>query len=387
MTDTTLYEGREQTLIKHFLFERYFERFAHIVGPYHDSITFVDGFSGPWEARSADFKDTSFGIALNDLRRARETMKTRGKTLKLRCFFIEKDREKFNRLEEHAKQNRADVEIQTYNGEFEAAIPAILDFIKAGGKTFPFIFIDPTGWTGFAMDRITPLLQLPTLEVMINFMTGHVRRFIKDHPTADFTPLFGRNVRPLIQNLDGADLDDAAVALYSEELARRGKFKYVVPAIVLNPLIDRTHFHLIYATRHAKGLEVFKQAERDTVKVMNTTRADAKMRGANSDQGLLFTNETVVGATHVDELRTRYNARAKKQTLELIRGRETVSFDEVWECALKDAPLTWDADLQSWLKDWQAQGLKIIGLTGRERTCKVGVGHKLSWPRATQTKQ
>ena len=89
-TDEELYVGREQTLVKHFIFGNYLQRFAHIVGFKWSSITYVDGFSGPWNARSTDYKDSSFSIALEELRKARQTHLSRGKDLKIRCYFIEK---------------------------------------------------------------------------------------------------------------------------------------------------------------------------------------------------------------------------------------------------------------------------------------------------------
>jgi three-Cys-motif partner protein len=75
MIDPSLYEGREQTLIKHFLFGKYLERFAIIVGSWADAITYVDGFSGPWNTRSSKLEDSSFAIALAELRKARDVLK------------------------------------------------------------------------------------------------------------------------------------------------------------------------------------------------------------------------------------------------------------------------------------------------------------------------
>jgi hypothetical protein len=47
---------------------------------------------------------------------------------------------------------------------------------------------------------------------------------------------------------------------------------------VLNPQRDQTHYHLIYGTRHPKGVEVFKQAERNASEFMALARADAQQR-------------------------------------------------------------------------------------------------------------
>lgn len=178
MSEAELYEGREQTLIKHLILRKYLERFAHIIGSRWNSITYIDCFSGPWNVRSDELKDSSFSIELEELRKARETHRLKGKNIKLRCFFLEKDPEAYARLKEFAKQIH-DVEVDTKNAELESSIHAITSFVRQGGSdTFPFIFIDPTGWTGFAMDIIAQLLRLEPGEVLINFMTGHVERFI-----------------------------------------------------------------------------------------------------------------------------------------------------------------------------------------------------------------
>jgi three-Cys-motif partner protein len=159
MSEQDLYDGREQTLVKHFILRKYLERFAHIVGSFADSITYVDCFSGPWNVRSEDLKDSSFSIALTELRKARTTLADRGRALKIRCMFLEKQPEAYARLEEFAREVR-DAEVQTRNEELAGSIEDILQFVNRGGsETFPFFFIDPTGWTGFEMELISPLLR------------------------------------------------------------------------------------------------------------------------------------------------------------------------------------------------------------------------------------
>src|SRR5262249_37873091 len=143
MSDEELYVGREQTLVKHFILRKYLERFAHIIGSHWDSITYVDCFSGPWNVRSPEFRDSSFGIALEELRKARQAHRERGRDVTLRCLFLEKHPESYARLREFADQV-ADAEVRTRNLELESAIGDIIDFVRAGGRTFPFLFIDPT---------------------------------------------------------------------------------------------------------------------------------------------------------------------------------------------------------------------------------------------------
>ena len=104
-------------------------------------------------------------------------------------FFSEKNRAAHARLKEFA-DNVMDAKIETRNATLEESIPDITDSVQRGGaKAFPFIFIDQTGWTGFGMETIAPLLRLNPSEVLINFLTGHIRRFLESPsfpPSSDF---------------------------------------------------------------------------------------------------------------------------------------------------------------------------------------------------------
>src|SRR4051794_38445735 len=93
------YEGREQSRAKHEILRGYLGRFAHILGTVKSTITYVDCFSGPWDVQNSDLSDSSFAIAIDELRKARDTLKQqRGRNLKLRCFFLEERKSSHARL-------------------------------------------------------------------------------------------------------------------------------------------------------------------------------------------------------------------------------------------------------------------------------------------------
>ncbi len=381
------YTRREQTQVKHYILQHYLERFAHIVASRWDSITYVDGFAGPWNVRSPELRDSSFAIALEELRRARTTYGKKGRSIRLRCLFLEENPESYAQLHAFAEKID-DVEVRVLNGAFEESLGSILSFVRQGGSTFPFIFIDPTGWTGFGMKTISPLLRLNPGEILINFMTGHVRRFLHDersHP--GFVDLFGSpGFRERVEGLSGVDLDDALTAEYMANLRRRGEYPYVMPAIVLHPEIDRTHFHLIYATRHEKGVEVFKEAERRAMREMERVRAEAQRRKSEErtgQQSFLFQSEQPNESAHFLDLRERYLARAKGSVLRCLRERRRVSYDEVWLEALLGSPLVWEQDLKSWIANWREERLLVVeGLAKRERVPGRGRGHVLVFRQA-----
>ncbi len=389
MTEPNLYVAREQTLVKHFILQKYLERFAHIVGGFADALTYVDCFSGPWNVRSQELKDSSFAIALNELRKARQTLAARGRTLKLRCFFLEKEPEPYSKLKQFADQQN-DAEIETRNCDLESAINDIVKFARQGGRgAFLFVFVDPTGWTGFAMKVITPLLRLNPGEVLINFMTSHIRRFI-DSPNEEtresFESLFGSgDYRARLAGLTGQEREDEAVQIYMENVKKTGRFDFACSAIVLHPEIDRTHFHLIYATRNVKGVEVFKDVERKAMELMEQARADAQQRKRvqKTQARELFGSDVRYESTLYEELRDRYLSQAKQRIQETLTARRRVLYDEIWLLALS-FPLVWERDLKAWIADWLEHGsLHIEGMKPRQRVPHREEANFLEWGRPT----
>jgi three-Cys-motif partner protein len=372
-SEDTSYIGREQTLVKHFILQKYLERFAHIVGSRWDVITYVDCFSGPWNARSEKFEDSSFAIALRELRNARSTLAKRGRSVELRCFFLEKNRGAYAKLKEYA-DSITDVVIETRNAALEDSISEIVDFVQRGStNSFPFIFIDPTGWTGFGMEMIAPLLRLNPGEVLINFMTGHIRRFLDspDEETQEsFRQLFGSGeFRAKIKGLGKQDREDTAIAEYSANVKRTGGFTQTCSAIVLHPQLDRTHFNLIYATRNTRGIEVFKDAEKKAMAVQEQARGEVEQRRRESRTGQfdLLASSELHDTTHYSTLRERYLTKARSAVQRALQTHRRLLYDHAWSLALCE-PMVWESDLKQWVEDWVRVGqLEIQGMRERQR--------------------
>lgn len=390
MSEGDLYADREQTLVKHFILEHYLELFAHIVGSAWDALTYIDCFAGPWNARSARLEDSSFALALAQLRAARTNLAdlklARGRPpLELRCFFLEKDAAAFAKLREFAN-NVQDAEIATKHGTLEESVDEIVAFVaKRQNVAFPFVFVDPTGWTGFRLDVIEPLLKLRPGEVLVNFMTKDVVRFVETPNAAirkSFDGLFGPiDYRDRIEGLVGQDREDELVRCYRDAIRKTGGYDYVCPAIVLHPQIDRTHFHLLYATRNAKGVEVFKQVEKKAMGVMETARGEAQKRGRVQRTGQLelLGADQMHDTQHYDALRERHLVAAKVNVEQLLQTRRTVRFDDAWITALSH-PLVWESDVKAWIAEWtKASKVTVTGLKPSERVPKRESGHRLAW--------
>jgi three-Cys-motif partner protein len=175
MKPPAYYRKKEQTYLKHFFLERYLETVAFHIGYTHQEFVYVDGFSGPWRSAGEDLADTSIRIALDKLNYVRDGLAKQRRYANIRAIFIEEDSIAFRALQVALQQHSHAIKTVPLPGAFEHNIPTILQHI---GNTFAFSFIEPTGWTGFAMDEIRALLRHQPGEVMVNFMYDFINRFV-----------------------------------------------------------------------------------------------------------------------------------------------------------------------------------------------------------------
>src|SRR5476649_667694 len=88
-------------------------------------IVYLDGFAGPWQSANERFEDTSFGIALSALRRAKASWKARGRSVKMSAYLVERDADAFKKLSQ-VPGSYPDVAIKTYEADFLAVITTVL---------------------------------------------------------------------------------------------------------------------------------------------------------------------------------------------------------------------------------------------------------------------
>jgi three-Cys-motif partner protein len=289
---TDPYSGREQTKAKHFILKRYLEALAFKVLTFSD-ITYVDGFSGPWETKTENFSDSSFMIAISVLQDAQQkTFERDGKRRIIRCFFSERDPEAFAQLEAAVVAfHRPDMgfEVKTFFGKFEDAADEIQTFIAT---SFPLIFIDPTGWTGYPFDKIKPLFLRPKSEILINFMYEFINRFAHSDDAdtvASLNPMLGGP--GWRDRLDPTLLRGAAVEkLFRETLKSVGNFEFAISTKIDKSTAECPHFFITYGTKSREGLKAFRETEYAALRVHVKDRANAieKRRERKSNISDLF---------------------------------------------------------------------------------------------------
>jgi three-Cys-motif partner protein len=305
------------------------------------SDTYVDGFSGPWKTKTEDFLDSSFMIAISVLKDAQQKIQIQtGRRPKIRCFFSENNRQAFTKLAAviapfHKPEE--DFEIRTYCGEFENAISEIEAFISS---SFPLIFIDPTGWTGYSLNKIGPLFNRPKCEVLINFMYDFVNRAasMRDARTiSSLNPILGgpgweARLDPSLPR------GRAVEKLFRDNLAIVGNFDFVVSTKIDRPTADRPHFFIAYATKSRDGLRAFRETEYNALKLNARDRAGAKERKRESRSGStdLFSGvDADVQEATIDEIVEDQKVLASRDILNILREFGPISFSGLWEMILR----------------------------------------------------
>ncbi|HEY6253511.1 MAG TPA: three-Cys-motif partner protein TcmP [Candidatus Angelobacter sp.] len=370
MRPPEFYKGREQTYVKHFFFEKYLQTVAFHIGYSYPEFVCVDGFSGPWRTVGEDLSDTSFYIALDRLKYVKEGLAAQNKHPAIKAFFVEEDPKSFAALERAIQEYKGPIQAIPFRGTFQENIPKILDATKSA---FAFFFIDPTGWTGFSMEGIKPVLRHGPGEVVINFMYDHINRFLNStEPSieASMDLLFGTDKWRSLRDVR-EDRENAIVGFYRERIRVVGGFQFVTSTRILKPTQDRAYFHLVYATRNPKGIIEFRAVEEKTFAEQERVRRAAKL-GALEERthqpGLPF-ESTPSPQSEVDRERARQIHRAESRVVTLLQTR-ALRYGQLRPQVL-EIPLVWESDLQQILKAMRDRGkLEIEGLGSRERVIK-----------------
>lgn len=342
--DLDLYRGREQAYVKHFLLSEYVETWAHKVGSHWTELAYVDGFSGPWQNADEGFADTSFGIALGALTRAKATWTGLGRPRKVSAYLVEKDPAAYQRLQE-VRALFPEVEIKTYPGSFIDQAPTILRDIPE--SAFAFLFIDPKGWN-VDMRQIAPLLSRADSEVVFNFMFDFINRFAKalDPKTAASLDLLfaddtwrGRLDEALPAGVDPADhRKTVLVDIFSSSLRKIGGYRHVAETTVLRPTIARPLYSLVYGTRSAIGLEVFRNCQIKALAKQDEVRGVAKLNAAvkATAQGELWSSFGELAPDPSKAFLNDEEQAAKSALLEVVpKAPSSILWRDVWPAVME----------------------------------------------------
>jgi hypothetical protein len=224
------------------------------------------------------------------------------------------------------------------------------------------------------MDEISSLLRHQPGEVMVNFMWDFINRFINYPDEANEQSLdrfFGTTNWRQIRT--STDREAASLDLYKEQLRTVGGFTYVTSTRILKPLSERAYFHLVYATRNPKGIEEFRNVEKQTVKEQEAVRQTAQRENREHRSGQ---TEIVFGpssglSNSIQTERSRRLQEAEKRIVTMLQSG-SIRYEEL-QPRILELPLVWNTDLTAILIRARKEGRIVIeGMQARQRTPRVG---------------
>jgi three-Cys-motif partner protein len=355
------YTDREQTRLKHFALRKYLEPATRIIGSGWNNFSYVDCCAGPWMSRSQDFSDTSFGISVAVLRESEKWLRSHAKNTRFKALLIEEKTEPYSRLAAFAEAATGErVQVDARNWDFREHIPEIVRYVTTP-RSFSFIFIDPTGWTPAQVGALEPLLQVRPGEVLINLMTSFIVRFVNDEATK-LQDILGPEYHDM-RSLNHEEQEDEAVRRYCDLIRTQGSFPYVCALPVMKPDQDAIHFYLIFGTRSAKGVEVFKSVEKKTEEETALVRA-LRQQSKRPTLDLFSADVLYSREERYRRLAARRKEDAQKALWQLLSKKGSVLYDDCWAEALQ-FPTVYESDLRAWLKD--AEEIGSVRIDGRKR--------------------
>ncbi len=330
------YAGREQAFVKHSLLHSYFSALIHKITSKYDEFVYIDGFSGPWESVDENFADTSFGIALTEMRKAKATWTKSDRPIRMRALLVEKNLKAFNNLKA-IPVRFPDIEIEPFPGEFVSLVPTLIGRIPA--KAFSFIFLDPKGWR-IDMNAIAPLIRRPNCEVLFNFMFEFINRAasmsepitVKGLDELITAPGWRRKLQAATASPQLTQADarkEVLISAFTDTMRTIGDFEFVAETPIFRPLRDRALYSLIYATRRPPGIEVFRAAQRKALLTQRDVRGDMRDAKKHGPQSELFRQGEMGSET--EKYLENERRMANQLLLELAPPRPThITYKDIW---------------------------------------------------------
>jgi three-Cys-motif partner protein len=371
--DLAAYKGREQAYVKHYLLEKYLTPLVYKVGSKWDSVVYIDAFSGPWKTKTQDYADSSFAVAIDTLREARDGLKERGRNLQMQCILVEENKQAFAALKQFAAKHTAPgFAVCALCGEFVDQILEIARLIdRRAPNPFKFVFLDPKGWADIPMRKMQQFLKGRSGEVLINLMTRHIIRFLEEEDRAEsYNNLFGRKeVLDLLKSIPRENNERAehAVREYCRSLKQLCGFKYVSSAVLLEPDEESVKYYLVYATNDFHGIDVFKAAERAAARIQDEIRYTA--RHTPTEQTEMFLNDGSRQSRLANRLYSRYRAMVRVKVIEMLlenRSKRGVAYTELY-CEAMSFPLVGPNDLVACIRELEPNVRLVLGSDKRKK--------------------
>ena len=231
-----------------------------IMTTWNGRVLFIDAFAGPGKYSGGE--DGSPVIALRALTDHKSRLRIRNRVSYL---FIEKDQKRSEHLANILKGLKGELpsncDYQVINSTFDETLTDVLDNIdRQNAQLDPaFVMIDPFGVSDTPMHVIGRILENPSAEVYISFMSRDINRF-RDHDNFEkhLDDLFGcQDWRQGINMPEGKERIDFFYGLYERQLKASGATQVVRFELYEG---QQLVYAIFFGTKSLDGCDKMKQA-------------------------------------------------------------------------------------------------------------------------------
>jgi three-Cys-motif partner protein len=264
--DPSKWDCPPHTKAKHDMLASYLDGWFPILSSWNGRVLFFDGFAG-----RGRYNDNAEGSPLVALRRLVEhRFFPRMQDKEFVFYLVEANKDNAESLEREIaafKEAKApwprNVKTVVVNEVFDVQATAMIDHLREQKRKMApsFVFVDPFGYSGLPMDLLAELLNYGRSEVFINFMVGHVQRFVeREGQDRAISGLFGLSAEEVMRDYDGTiPRVEHLKNVYEQQLQQKAGFPYVQSFAMVNQT-GNVGYYLIHGTRHPKGVELMKDA-------------------------------------------------------------------------------------------------------------------------------
>ncbi len=237
--DADRWDYPPHTRAKHQILGKYLDAWYPILASMNGRLVFLDGFAG--RGRYTDGSEGSPLIALRHL--VDHSFWPKMSKREFVFIFVEHDERNAESLQREIDTFKADrqpwpknVKTQVIHGKFDKTATEIIEYLRAQKSQLAptFAFVDPFGYSGLPMELIAELLAYPKTELFVNFLVGHVQRFIeRDGQERAMRSLFGIDVDDVLKDWDPDDVGRVD-HLRGVRTAAQGRRRLRLRAVVWN---------------------------------------------------------------------------------------------------------------------------------------------------------
>ncbi|CAN5272873.1 hypothetical protein BH11ACT5_BH11ACT5_18480 [soil metagenome] len=258
---------KPHTKAKHQMLDTYLKGWYPRLAKFNGRVLYFDGFAG-----RGKYEDGSIGSPLIALQLLLQHTYLPNMAHRDFVFiFVEAVPENAESLRNELASFEAEiggypsyVKVHVVETTFEDSARSLAAQLRSEKKQLAptFALIDPFGYSGLPMDVIAELFEAQRSEVFVNFMVGHVMRFIeRDGQEEAISGLFGMDSKDVMSGYKPGD--DKRVEylrdVYCQQLKAKAGFEYVRSFAMKNSS-GNVSYYLVHGTRHREGVKLMKAA-------------------------------------------------------------------------------------------------------------------------------